>query len=1075
MQKTTFDMQSARGTACRSRKKGFFFGVVTVFMLLAVCLNVPVHAEAKNVEVGIPVEEHPELFLTRSMPTRGEGKIAVFLIDFPDCRNDNTAATVAYYEDLYFNGGVENKWDTISVAEFYRQESYGKLNLSGCVFDWYTAQHERSYYDERKAELIEEAAEYYRARGVDFSDFDGDGDGVMDAVVYHFAGESMDERNSPWYSGLCIAEGGTVGDMKFTTMVQIREGASLHVATDMVGVACHELMHTLGMPDLYSELRLMLIPTNDLMGENERTVNPYIKIMLGWIDTVQVITEDTDNVRLDLYSCESAGDVAIVTDTFNGFFDEFYLIAYRKYARYGYQKSVDAVVWHIDARLNEDKTAFAYQNLYYTPDTASDYPHQSGYVSKYPFIEELSSDPAFNFVLDTPLTLDLSAFREDSCVGPNRLPSSDTHDGGYTGIQIDRFVKHGEEYATFDVSFVKDTLSPAVTTKEEELAFADTVKIHFNEYVYAGESWEDILVTDLDGNRLDAAVTLSQYPRFEVKITFRNAAYENGYKIVFPKGAVQDSSKNSSKAQTLTASPERHLFPTSSKKLPDAKEYIRDNSFSNVYFFLKNENLTVITPCWKGQTPNAVIEIMHLDSEGNVLRREFMDNPFCDDISAIIEMGEGEYVAFCPNDMGQYDRMFCFDGSGTLLWTNDTYSNSGEYLWPYYGDGNGIVAACHQKDIGFRSLVYIWSDTGEIKEFTGTPGKHLLPGKELLLLSENEWDPDTETNRFVIKLVDIKTGETVALGELPLLDSLRWTIQSVQCNDDGTMMVFCDDVDSNTMVFLLDIELNVIKSVALTCWNNTGINRINWIRNDGFCEIFNVERGDHSNEMYRVRRYDRCLNLLWVADVEANFIYYVQSPAGNLWAYKSIYEPERECRIEYYGSEKEGEGEHVHRWVRVKEVPSTCLTDGCIEYWYCSECGCRYSDEGKTLITDARTMLLAHSGHSETTDAAVAPTCTEVGLSEGTHCSRCGKILVTQRIIPVLDHSASEWMVDSDPDGGERRYRECVVCGTVLEEEEGADSRQPESTSVVLLIAGGLLALTGIAVATLKKKARKSR
>ena len=113
---------------------------MTVFMLIVIlCLAIPVHAQEATptvVQVGIPVEEYPELFLPRSMPTHGEGKIAVFLIDFPDYRNENSAATVEYYDRLYFSGGITTSWGDVTVASFFHTQSYGKLSISGRVFDW---------------------------------------------------------------------------------------------------------------------------------------------------------------------------------------------------------------------------------------------------------------------------------------------------------------------------------------------------------------------------------------------------------------------------------------------------------------------------------------------------------------------------------------------------------------------------------------------------------------------------------------------------------------------------------------------------------------------------------------------------------------------------------------------------------------------------------------------------------------------------------------------------------------------------------------------------------------------------
>lgn len=43
--------------------------------------------------------------------------------------------------------------------------------------------------------------------------------------------------------------------------------------------------------------------------------------------------------------------------------------------------------------------------------------------------------------------------------------------------------------------------------------------------------------------------------------------------------------------------------------------------------------------------------------------------------------------------------------------------------------------------------------------------------------------------------------------------------------------------------------------------------------------------------------------------------------------------------------------------------------------------------------------------HSEVVDAAVAPTCTEAGLTEGKHCSKCGEITVAQQPVAPKGHT----------------------------------------------------------------------
>ena len=57
--------------------------------------------------------------------------------------------------------------------------------------------------------------------------------------------------------------------------------------------------------------------------------------------------------------------------------------------------------------------------------------------------------------------------------------------------------------------------------------------------------------------------------------------------------------------------------------------------------------------------------------------------------------------------------------------------------------------------------------------------------------------------------------------------------------------------------------------------------------------------------------------------------------------------------------------------------------------------GCGYT-EGEAL------------GHIEIVDEAVAPTCTETGLTEGKHCARCEEVLVAQESVEALGHDMAQ-------------------------------------------------------------------
>ena len=95
--------------------------------------------------------------------------------------------------------------------------------------------------------------------------------------------------------------------------------------------------------------------------------------------------------------------------------------------------------------------------------------------------------------------------------------------------------------------------------------------------------------------------------------------------------------------------------------------------------------------------------------------------------------------------------------------------------------------------------------------------------------------------------------------------------------------------------------------------------------------------------------------------------------------------------------------QHLVKAARYAQA-ATCTTAGNSEYYICCACGKYFSDvHGENEIAEDSWVIEA-LGHDIVTDEAVSATCTGAGLTEGSHCSRCGTVLKAQAEISALGH-----------------------------------------------------------------------
>jgi len=313
-----------------------------------------------------------------AVTTTGTLKNLVVLIRFQNHQSRSLPSQSDYNTFFNTTGGDPVLAPTGSVKDIYLENSYGQLTINSTVSDWITVSGTEQSYANGNSGLssaiwpaITEALDQLDTT-VDFTQFDADSDGVIDAITVIHSGYGAEwggtdssgtyYTNRIWSHKWAIqpswnsADGVSVGNYNINPGLWATSGSNI----GRVGVVTHELGHFLGLPDFYdtdgtsSGIGSWGLMANSwgFLGDqlNPPHMSAWSKIELGWV-TPQTLTS---NGTYTANQVEFNQEIFRIDEGFPA--NEYLLIENRQPV--GIESSMPQgglAIWHIDETKSNNR------------------------------------------------------------------------------------------------------------------------------------------------------------------------------------------------------------------------------------------------------------------------------------------------------------------------------------------------------------------------------------------------------------------------------------------------------------------------------------------------------------------------------------------------------------------------------------------------------------------------------------------------------------------------------------------------------------------------------------------------
>ena len=313
--------------------------------------------------------------LSAAVPALDTLRIPCILVEFTDIKFEDEEVT-GYFDSLLNAEGYSEGMATGSVRDYFRDNSLGAFTPVFDVFGPVTLTKYRAYYGRDVIEdglRADAAADRALAEActlldpdVDFSVYDRDSDGVLDLVMYIYAGHDQSQggpQDAIWAHHWSMSES-TSTDLKNVVLDGLRLdsyfcSAQLRGkdgrAPAGIGVISHEFGHSLGLPDFYDQVAADGKPSRDVGGfalmcyganNNFGFTPPYFtaeeRIILGWMERESLLELQPGRQVLSAIKNNMAYVIPTLTE------GECFILEYRDSKGWDTPLPEGLVVYHLD-------------------------------------------------------------------------------------------------------------------------------------------------------------------------------------------------------------------------------------------------------------------------------------------------------------------------------------------------------------------------------------------------------------------------------------------------------------------------------------------------------------------------------------------------------------------------------------------------------------------------------------------------------------------------------------------------------------------------------------------------------